>query len=74
MKTKKTKEEAVTTNFPHSLLEPRRRSERALTNVIAEAYVAGVSTRRVERLVETLGIVGISKSQVSEIAKSRMLD
>jgi len=56
--------------FPHSLLEPRRRSERALTNVIAEAYVAGVSTRRVEHLVEALGIDGISKSQVSEIAKS----
>jgi len=56
--------------FPDWLLEPRRRSERALTAVIAEAYVLGVSTRRVEELVQTLGIAGISKSQVSELAKS----
>ena len=58
------------TYFPDWLLEPRRRSERALVAVVAEAYVLGVSTRRVERLVETLGISGISKSQVSELAKS----
>ena len=58
------------TYFPDWLLEPRRRSERALVAVVAEAYVLGVSTRRVERLVETLGITGISKSQVSELAKS----
>jgi transposase-like protein len=50
-------------------LEPRRRSEKALLNVIAESYVLGVSTRKVERLVQQLGIDGISKSQVSEIAK-----
>ena len=53
--------------FPEWLLEPRRRSERALLSVVAEAYVLGVSTRRVERLMETLGLSGISKSRVSEI-------
>jgi putative transposase len=58
------------TYFPDFLLEPRRRSERALVNVIAESYVNGVSTRRTEKLVEALGIVGISKSQVSEMAKT----
>lgn len=58
------------TYFPDWLLEPRRRSERALTAVVAEAYVLGVSTRRVDELVQTLGISGISKSQVSELAKS----
>jgi putative transposase len=52
--------------FP-SLLEPRRRAERALLAVVQEAYVLGVSTRRVEDLVETLGISGISKSEVSRI-------
>ncbi len=56
--------------FPNWLLEPRRRAERALVNVIAQAYVAGVSTRRVEGLIQTLGIAGISKSQVSVMAKS----
>lgn len=55
--------------FPDTLLEARRRSEKALLNVIAESYVLGVSTRKVERLVQQLGIDGISKSQVSEIAK-----
>jgi putative transposase len=58
------------TYFPDFLLEPRRRSERALVNVIAESYVNGVSTRRTEKLVEAMGIVGISKSQVSEMAKT----
>jgi putative transposase len=56
--------------FPDWLLEPRRRSERALVAVVTEAYVKGVSTRRVDDLVKTLGIEGISKSQVSELAKS----
>jgi len=56
--------------FPNWLLEPRRRAERALVNVIAQAYVAGVSTRRVEGLIQTLGMAGISKSQVSVMAKS----
>lgn len=50
--------------FP-SLLEPRRRAERALVSVVQEAYVAGVSTRRVDELVQALGLHGISKSQVS---------
>ena len=50
--------------FP-SLLEPRRRAERALVAVVQEAYVQGVSTRRVDELVQTLGLSGISKSQVS---------
>ena len=52
--------------FP-SLLEPRRRSERALLAVIQQAYVEGVSTRRVDDLVKSLGCDGISKSQVSRI-------
>jgi putative transposase len=56
--------------YPDWLLEPRRRAERALVAVVAECYVRGVSTRRVEGLVETLGIQGLSKSQVSELARS----
>jgi putative transposase len=52
--------------FP-TLLEPRRRSERALLAVIQQAYVEGVSTRRVEDLVQALGCDGISRSQVSRI-------
>ena len=56
--------------FPGWLLERRRRAERALVAVIAECYVPGVSTRRVDGLVKTLGIEGISKSQVSTLAKS----
>ncbi len=52
--------------FP-SLLEPRGRSERALLAVIQQAYVEGVSTRRVDDLVKALGCEGISKSQVSRI-------
>ena len=52
--------------FP-SLLEPRRRSERAQLAVIQQAYVEGVSTRRVDDLVKALGCEGISKSQVSRI-------
>jgi len=52
--------------FP-SLLEPRRRAERALLAVVQEAYVQGVSTRRVDQLVEALGLRGLSKSQVSRI-------
>jgi putative transposase len=55
--------------FPDWLLEPRRRSEKALLAAVAEAYVLGVSTRRVERLMETLGLSGISKSRVSEIVQ-----
>jgi putative transposase len=52
--------------FP-SLLEPRTRSERALVAVVQEAYVGGVSTRRVDELVKALGLEGISKSQVSRL-------
>jgi len=52
--------------FP-SLLDPRRRAERALLAVVCEAYVAGVSTRRVDDLVRSLGIAGISKSEVSRM-------
>src|SRR5512134_3220978 len=55
--------------FPTWLLEPRRRAERALVAVVAECYVRGVSTRRVEGLVQTLGIESLSKSQVSRMAK-----
>ena len=58
------------TYFPHWLLEPRLRSEKALSNVIAQAYVLGVSTRKVDHLVRSMGLDGISKSQVSEIAKT----
>jgi hypothetical protein len=56
--------------FPAWLLEPRRRAERALVAVVAEAYLAGVSTRRVEDLVQTLGVQQLSKSQASELARS----
>jgi putative transposase len=56
--------------FPDWLVERRRRAERALVQVVAECYVRGVSTRRVDGLVKTLGIEGISKSQVSSLAKS----
>lgn len=56
--------------FPDWLLEPRRRSERALVSVVTESYVNGVSTRKVDRLVRSMGIEGISKSKVSEMAKS----
>lgn len=55
--------------YPGWLLEPRRRAERAMVTVVAEAYLQGVSTRRVESLVQAMGIEGISKSQVSQMAK-----
>ncbi|HSL34933.1 MAG TPA: IS256 family transposase, partial [Candidatus Limnocylindrales bacterium] len=50
-----------------SLLDPRRRTERALLAVVQEAYVAGVSTRRVDDLVRALGIEGLSRSEVSRM-------
>jgi transposase-like protein len=56
------------TYFP-SLLEPRRRSEKALLAVIQQAYVEGVSTRRVDDLLQALGLTGIDKSRVSRICK-----
>ena len=52
--------------FP-SFLEPRKRSEQALVAVVQEAYVNGVSTRKVERLVEQLGIAAMGKDQVSRL-------
>jgi putative transposase len=56
--------------FPDWLLERQRRAEAALTSVVATCYLLGVSTRRMDRLVHTLGITSLSKSQVSEMAKS----
>jgi putative transposase len=56
--------------FPDWLLVPRRRAEQALVSVVADAYLAGVSTRRVEKLVSQLGIDRMSKSQVSRLAAS----
>lgn len=56
--------------FPGWLLEPRRRAEQAMVAVVAQCYVEGVSTRRVDDVVKAMGIEGISKSQVSELAKS----
>jgi transposase-like protein len=55
--------------FP-SLLDPRKRAERALAGVIQEAYVQGVSTRRVDELVQALGMAGVSKSQVSRLCQA----
>ena len=62
-------EAAAGSYFP-SWLEPRRRAEQALVAVVAEAYVQGVSTRKVEALVQALGISGISRSEVSRMAAS----
>ena len=55
--------------IPDWLLERRRRAEAALVSVVATSYLLGVSTRRMEKLVETLGITRLSKSQVSMMAK-----
>ncbi len=54
--------------FP-SLLEPRRRAEQALLAVVQQAYVEGVSTRKVDELLQALGLSGIDKSEVSRICK-----
>lgn len=56
------------TYFPEWLLEHRKRAETALITVIADCYLAGVSTRRMDKLVKTLGIHSLSKSQVSRMA------
>ena len=56
--------------FPQWLLTPRRRAEKALVQIVSESYINGVSTRRVGRIAAAMGIEGISKSQVSEMAKS----
>jgi transposase-like protein len=53
--------------FPDWLLEPRRRAERALVAVIQEAYVKGVSTRKVDDLIRAMGASGVSKSEVSRL-------
>jgi putative transposase len=54
--------------FP-SFLEPRRRAEQALVAVVQEAYVNGISTRKVDRLVEQLGLQGMTKDQVSRLCR-----
>jgi transposase-like protein len=53
--------------FPDWLLDRRRRAEKALISVVADLYLAGVSTRRVEKAIQTLGVESISKSQVSRL-------
>jgi transposase-like protein len=55
--------------FP-SFLEPRKRSEQAIVAVVMEAYVNGVSTRKVDRLVEQLGIHGMTKDRVSALCRA----
>ena len=56
------------TYFPEWLMERRKRAETAMITVIADCYLAGVSTRRMDKLVKTLGIHSLSKSQVSRMA------
>ena len=56
------------TYFPEWLLERRKRAETALITVVADCYLAGVSTRRMDKLVKTLGIHSLSKSQVSRMS------
>jgi putative transposase len=55
--------------FPDWLLERRKRAEAALTSVVATCYLLGVSTRRMDKLVQSLGITGLSRSQVSVMAR-----
>jgi putative transposase len=57
----------VTSGF----LEPRRTAEKALVAVVQEAYIQGVSTRSVDELVKAMGMIGISKSQVSRLCGDR---
>ena len=57
------------TYFPEWLLERRKRAERALTSVVATCYLLGVSTRRMDKLVQSLQIAGLSKSQVCQVAQ-----
>ena len=56
------------TYFPEWLLERRKRAETAMITVVADCYLAGASTRRMDKLVKTLGIHSLSKSQVSRMA------
>lgn len=58
--------------FP-GFLEPRRTSEKALVAVIQEAWIGGASTRRVDELVQAIGLSGISKSTVSNLSAERAL-
>ena len=58
-----------TGSYVPSVLEPRRMAEKALTAVIQEAYIQGISTRSVDDLVKSLGMSGISKSQVSRLCE-----
>src|SRR5512135_2961556 len=58
-----------TGSYLPSFLEPRRRAEQALVAVVQEAYVNGVSTRKVDRLVEQMGLRGLSKDQVSHMCR-----
>ena len=55
--------------YPEWLLGSQRRSERSLVQVVTECHVRGVSTRRVEGLVQAMGLTGMSKSRVSDMAK-----
>jgi transposase-like protein len=59
-----------TGSYLPSFLEPRRRAEQALVAVVQEAYVNGVSTRKVDRLVEQMGLRGVSKDQVSRMCRA----
>jgi putative transposase len=54
---------------PDSLLERRKRAERALTIMVATCYLLGISTRQMDKLLETLGITSLSKTQVSVMAE-----
>lgn len=57
------------TYFPDWLLEPRKRAEKSLTSVVATCYLLGVPARRMDKLVQSLGISGLSRSQVSVMPK-----
>lgn len=57
------------TYFPEWLVDRRKRAEKAMIAVVADCYLAGVSTRRMDKLVATLGISSLSRSQVSRMAK-----
>jgi transposase-like protein len=59
-----------TSSYLPSFLEPRRRGEQALVAVVQEAYVNGVSTRKVDRLVEQMGLRGLSKDQVNRMCRA----
>ena len=56
--------------YPEWLLEPRRPAEKALVNVVQEAYIAGVSTRKMEEVIGKLGLSGLDKSKVSRMTKA----